>query len=502
MDRVSIIKEVGKLKPSIFEETNSVNFSSTFIVPIPHNVHKSLNATSFFKNIDKNWEIKNDTIEKDLSLYDIKKYIKESMFQKIPKGEKQKRNFILDGNNLYLRYKHTIPLIKYGNIQLVLSRIDLWIMEGNIAFFTYMVELNTENLLDINTISSKINRDLRDFRELSINIEKQELYFRDKDNGISIVEYFLSLTKNDKKSFLNIEFNDSSFNVEDDLQTIHESSYYAKMITALHIDDDHIKIADKDYPITSISDTLKENVNIDIGILSELSFLLGTTASFDFKSELEYVNHENYTYTHIQEQGINIWKFWSGIALLDSVAFISVKKGGSGITYAAKTSNYFIYMLNLYVNIRLEFFENYIIDKDFISIERIYPAVKEIQRIKNHYIANQVSRKFQPNHIHKKIAEGLNNNDVLSEIEENIATTLELTKNNTDIVFSIASGLAAISSIWLSGDMIVKWYNTHPYITTATIFIFVMASVVVVSKKSYIIRLIKQSFKSLKRFFT
>ena len=73
MDRKSIIKEVGKLKPSIFNDTNSVNFNSTFIIPIPHNVHSTVDIKSFFETLDQNWEIKHNTLEEELSLQDIKK---------------------------------------------------------------------------------------------------------------------------------------------------------------------------------------------------------------------------------------------------------------------------------------------------------------------------------------------------------------------------------------------------------------------------------------------
>jgi len=76
----SIIKAVGKLKPSIFHDTNSVNFSSTFIVPIPHNVHVSRDIKRFFTSVDVNWEIKNNTIEKDLFLSSSTFFITSLMF--------------------------------------------------------------------------------------------------------------------------------------------------------------------------------------------------------------------------------------------------------------------------------------------------------------------------------------------------------------------------------------------------------------------------------------
>ena len=345
---------------------------------------------------------------------------------------------------------------------------------------------------------------MRDYKNLCINIDEKKIYTKKKDScnhSVSLLYWLISLTFYDKKnSFLNIELDDKNdFKVDSNLSTIATSTYYAKMITALHVDNNSVNIDGNKQEIAPILDILSETATIDIGILEELSYLLGTTASYDFEKELGFVGYEGYIYPIIQENGINIWKFWSGIALQDSVAFISTSQGGADIVKAAKKSNYFIYIVNIYVNIKLKYLENYLIDKDFINIERVLPSVREIQILKNHYIANEIAGKFQQNYINKKMCLGLKNIDLLDEVENNLQTTLELTKSNTDIVFSLGAAVATLASMWLTNDLLISIYNTHPYLTVFGVIVLSMVIVVAISKKSLIYRFVKNSFKFIKR---
>ncbi|WP_455756443.1 hypothetical protein [Sulfurimonas sp.] len=503
MTREKIFKEIGHLKPSISTKNyKNVNFSSIFIVPIPHNFHDVRNIIDVFEDMQKNWIIKNNSIKKDLFLHDIKKYIKNFTFEKFDlNNKKDLKSVVYDKKNLYLSYKNKNMSFSYDEIYFILKEIDLWIMDGNIALFAYKVELDKNNIYDIDTLSKKMNRELRDFRSLTIDTKNNKLYYKNSNIGIPLLEYFISLTNNVQEgSFLNVLHNDNKFIVNSDLDVIEASTYYAKMITALHINEDSVYINNVPYTISKILDKLSEKATIDLGILEELSYILATTSSYDFKSELGFVAYEGYTYPIIQENGINIWKLWSGIALQDSVAFFSVSEGGSGIVFNAKTSNYFIYILNIYVSIRLKYIENYLIDKDFINIERVLPSVREIQILKNHYIASEIAVKFQHNYINDKINYGLKTNHMIEEVENNVQTTLELTKNNTDIVFSLGAGIATLSSMWLTSDSIIQIYNDYPYLTLLGVIILSILIVVAVSKKSMLIRRIKNGFKIVKRF--
>ena len=504
MDRKTIIKAIGKLQPSpdTFVSPHGVNFSSIFIIPSVHKIHTVKKIKELFNDITINWEIKNNSISTDLSLSDIKEYIKENIFENIDTNNiKNLKSVIYDRKNIYLSHKIKNIALTYKNINIILTEIDLWIMDGEIAFFVYKIELPSNQDIDVNTISTLINRELRDYHLLTIDIDKNELYYNDKDKGRPLVDYFKSLTLNKTKtSFLNISVKGNESTLCANQKSISNSTYYAKMITALHINENSIKENDSYQEIAPLMDTLSESATIDLGIMEELSYLLGTTSSFDFDSEPTYIGYEGYIYPMIQENGINIWKYWSGIAMQDSLSFFSIDKGRSGIVFNSKTSIYFMYIINLFVNTRLKYLENYLIDKDFINIERVLPSVREIQIIKNHYIATEIAKKFQPNYINKKISIGLQNDVLLEEVENNLQITLELTRNNTDIVFSLAAGIATLGSMWLTNDVLIELYNKYPYPTIAGVITLSMFIVIAVSKKSLIIKFVKNTFKIIKRF--
>jgi hypothetical protein len=503
MNRQQIINEIGQLKPSRNPD-KTLNYSSIFIIPVPHRVHKikQKDVKLFFKRMQINWELKNNTIEEDLYIYDIKDYVKNSIFEDIVFKDdiKKKKNFIYDKKNFFLSYKQKQINLEFDKLKFILTDIDLWIMDGNVAFFTYKIELDPVHIYDVNTISTKLNRELRDFKNITINIEEKKLYYRQKNLGEPLLKYFFSLTQGEdlKQSFLNFNYED--INLSNDFNSISTSTYYAKTITALHVKEDYVNIDGKKYEISSIKDSLSEKVTIDLGILEELSYLLGTTSAFDFEEELGYISYENYTYSIIKEQGINIWKYWSGVALEDSIAFFSISNGGSNIVKLSQTSNYYIYILNLYANIRLKYIESDLLDKDFVNIERVLVLEREIQILKNYYIATQIAVKFQPNYINNKISVGLKTTNLLNEVENNLEVTRELTKNNTDIVFSIGAGIATLSSIWLSNEVIVNLYYKYPIGTYVAIIFFIPLIIFLASKRSLIIKIIKKLFKTAYRF--
>ena len=521
MIRKDIFKELGRLKPSLYH--SEVNFSSTFIIPIPHNVHKLNNSKdieSFFETVHKHWDIKNIAIENTLGLWDIKKYIKKNIFEPLVifNSKRIKEDFIYEKKNILLsnkdsknnkniefefEFQHRVNGESVQKkLQLILKEIDLWIMDGSIAFFAYKIELSKDNIYDVNTISTQLNRNLRDYKNLSIDLHSKKVFHNSK-KGMDLIEYFMRLTMNqDKKSFLNVVYQDKKFDVDSDLEVINDSTFYAKTITALHVKEDSVKVQSQVFAITPIAEELSESASVNIGILEELSYLLGTTSSYDFDEELAYVAYAGYVYPIIKDNGINIWKFWSGIALQDSVAFFSIDQGGSGIVYNSKTSNYFLYVINLYVSIRLKYIENYLIDKDFLNIDRILQSVQEVQVLKNHYIASEISLRFQPNHINEKINLGLKNHELLNEIEDNLAKTLELTKYNTGMVVSIVAGLITFSGVWLNGDLITELYTNHPYVTSITGIFFILGLSIAVHNKSSVLKFVTKKIVQLKRLLT
>ena len=257
------------------------------------------------------------------------------------------------------------------------------------------------------------------------------------------------------------------------------------MITAIQIDTDTIK--DNNDNEVAIEGSFEEELKfIEIdgsSTLDEMPYYLATTS--DIYPDRLFEASEAYIYSLMNEGGISLWKYWSGVAIEDSLAFFSLKSGGSGIVNSARNNVYFIYMLNLYINYQLRYLEHTLIDKDFINIDNIYPKIMDLQRLNNQFIGNEIAIKFQPNEIHQAISKALQTKEMFEEIENNIAKTYELTKDNTNIIITIFMGFATFIGAFLSKDKIISFYDKHTNTAiTITIFVILFVIIGIVKRKS------------------
>lgn len=530
MTRQAQIKHLAeKGKISVFN--NEKNYLSYFIIPIPHKAFDQKQKT-LFDNIEQlDWEILNEKERALDSNKDIKKYIYENLIPPLNKKESEK--------NIVLRKKlkqNKFTFILDKNIEIIINETDLWILEGNVGFFVIKITLPVNSDLNVNDISTLINRHFRDFRNIFISSKHNEIVYdryidyieikrwTDKINKISdkrvinkhnlryfqihkfstdkisyftkpfmpLTEYLLNLTKINGKSFLNIDENDFNGN---EFYPVFHSSYYAKMLTAVHIEI-------KPYVLSKIeTPEINELKTIEIDgtdVLEEMPFLLAT-ASEMYPTKTWEAN-ENYINNTVNLSGINIWKYWSGIAIKDSLAFFSVNDGGGMIVSSCKENVYFLYMLNLYVNYRIKLLEHLLVkNRDFFDIEDAYVKLEEVQKLHNLYMSEEIATRFQPNEIHKAILNGLNTKSIFEEVENNIVKTYERTKDNTDILIGITMGFAGFIGTFLSKDLIIEAFKHHLYISlVATTVLFGIVLFLIIKRKKVISKIVSLK-KYLKR---
>lgn len=525
MKRIEILKKIGNSVPSIYhdreKDIESLNFGSIFIIPFTHNFYQQKYDDSINKKINENWEINNNEVESTFFCSEIKKHVLESFLPTINEG-KEKEHFLFK-KNYSLRYKGDkesfIFKHKGNDYKLLFKEIDLWIMKREIAFISYQIELEKENIEKIETISTVINRELRDFRSLYINLEdktieeipsegkKKKEFLKDK---ISLLRYFLELTvdKNTKESFLNVDITsiEKKFSLvsnkeqkENDLtnetekEIIYDSTQYAKMITSIHISDSKIEIEE----IVPLEESIKNS--FEFNIIAEASYNLGTVSSFDLSKEKSFLMNEQYVYNNLNKTGIHIWKFWSGVVLKDSCSFFSLNEGRSDIVFKAKSTYYFLYILTFYINLRLKFYEHYLIDEDFIDIDKIYPLEKEIQDLKNQLIPQEISLRFQPNIVSEKINLAFNNVALLDSVESKVQNTYKYTKANTDVVFSFIVSFITLGTMWLSMDDIKHFYEESPLLTLIIFISLTIFAGFLYIKRSSVIKFLKGLIKKTKR---
>lgn len=487
------------LKPDIFK--------STYIIPFKHNFH-AIEVSKVSEVInglnESKWKIINNQIVDELYLFDIKKYLVESLTPIFPDTIEKQELFIKYQKSLLLRTSsiEKIKLIcnndkcKNTTFELVLNSIDLWILDDNIGFFVLHVE-NSEKIYELEKYSSCINRVLRDYNELYSFEDKESscLYIsntKDDKHSTSLINTLFSYTMlKTKKSFLNLDSICSD-------NGIIKSSYYAKMLTSIYIDKDKMQVDNNEVDIINSRDKLTEETSTDFEYFDEIPYLLATTSAIDISSEPMFVSHKRFIYEHLDNNSIHIWRNWVGVALQDSCAFFSIKNGGKNIVLSNSTSNYFLYMMNLIVNIKLKKYEDDVIDEEFINIHKIYPLKRKLQKLKNQYIANEVAIKFQPNKIYNQMTIGLNNKQLIDEVSSNINTTLDLTKQNTDALISAGAVIFAIGSFW---EPISDGFSAHPIKTTIILFGIFIILIYGIYKRTSILKKLKDVVKYVNRNF-
>jgi len=498
MTRQEQISYLGE-KAKISEFNGEKNFLSYFIIPVPHKFYEKRKPLEDVKK--SGWKILNLKSEENNQKRifdfnnDLKKYIYEGLMPKKTEKEfkKEKSNIVLQKKIYNDIYEVEIRKDKY--VKVILDEIDLWILEKNIAFFVIKFKLpriynylsgklfNWKVNVEVNLNELAIvNRILRDFRNVNINKNKITSCRNGESN---FIDWLIDLTRVDNKSFLNIKKQDFE---KEEFYPIYNSTHYSKLLTAVHVtvDDD---ILHKIEPPTQAE--LKK-IEIDgTDTIEEMPFLLASTS--DCYPIKMWESNENYINEMVNKGGINIWKYWSGIALKDSLAFFSVNEGGGMIVSSCKGVNYFIYILNLYINYRIKLLEHSLImDQYFVDIEKNLKNLEEVQRLHNMYMSEEIAIRFQPNEIHQAIMRGMELKELFNEVEENIKNTYERSKENTALIISAFSFMIAIIS--LLEDKIIEFikifYNTHPEIAIIVgILILILIVFIIIKRKTLYKRL-------------
>jgi hypothetical protein len=519
MTRQDKLNSIGQCQPSVFELTGTKNQMSYFIIPLPHDVYTSKEPETVLQNFKElGWEIMNhanpyqgfNSDQKriyphdEASINSIKSYIYEHMLPNISdtKNDPKKaaRYFFSNYSNLMLQKNDFEQLWMFEEVdsknnsiykaQIDLDGIDLWIFNKHIAFFTLRTKLNINDNSTVSNISSKYNRTMRDFRKIYVNEEKY-LFTNDSTAGVSLITWLLNLITNKGQSNNLLKLTSNLLN-ENQNHIIYHNSYYAKMITALHINENEFNGIE----IESTYAGELNSINITgTSVLEEMPYHLASTGEI-YPNKM-WENNEEYINEEVNKGGINIWKYWSGIAMHDAMAFFSVGEGGTGIINHARHSYYFIYMLNLYVNYTLRLFEHKLIDREFTNIENIYPIFIDTQRLRNQFMSSEIATKFQPNIVHNAISSAMKTDKIFLEIKENIDGTMELTRQNTDMMITAVMSLFTFCGIWISQDKLLEVFKLYPWWSAAgTITVFSLLILIII-KRSSAARLIKQIRRKL-----
>jgi len=434
MTRQEKLKEIGNMEID--------KYALKFIIPIPHKFYD--NSSDVFNDIESlDWKINNKSKEILLGGYNIKTYIYENMILPL----KDKSKFLVDFCSLYLSKEinqkfslNTIFKDKNITFEFELTNLDLWVFEEHIGFFVLDIKLNKTNPLIDEIVL--FNRVFREFKYLSLQKTNSKIILLNTEyiKSYDFVEYLLDFTKKDKKSFLNIQIGDIKEKDDNYFNTIYNTTTNAKLLIGIQI---------KNTAFLNnqlIKEDNQTNINEDIAktmsILEEIPFYIATCSYLD-NSDKSFIYDDSYIYKIVQNQGVNLWKYSSGIVLHDSFALVGLANDGGPVVNNVNNSFYFVYMLNLYIYFQIRYIERKIIDKHFESREIAY-LYKKLQKLKNQFITEDIAIKFQENEINKITLEALKTNQILSEVTNNLVETKQITDNNLGLYISLG-GFAFVS---------------------------------------------------------
>jgi hypothetical protein len=420
MTRQEQLKEIGEMIPD--------KFMSKIIIPIPHNFYDNNSAILWNMRVVYDWKILNSK-NREIGAFNIKKYIYDNMIPNI----KDKDEHINKNKSVLLR-KEIKQNAKLDHYDFYINSIDLWIFDEHVGFFTLDIDID-HSKYTIDQLS-EFNRQFREFKFLNVEKNNQQIIFK-KAAGFTepneVLSWLLNFTTKDGLSFLNTTKEDC-INSQ-----IYNTSTNAKLMTAVQTKTTTFSNGQEIEPLHT-EDLHFTTIN-GTSTLEEVPFYLASCSTL---SPIPgYTNNEEYIHSLVDNGGFNIWKYSSGITIYDSFALFGLGYDGGPIVSNMKNNFYFIYMLNLYINIQIRFIEYELINQDFESLDIQY-RYKQLQILKNQFIAKEIAIKFQDNEIHKSILSALNTEDMISEVTENLIETKDITQNQLGIYITLF-GFIAVS---------------------------------------------------------
>lgn len=409
------IRELGTKKAS--------NGGHTSVFMYPYNYKFNKNSKSVIESLKKSgWIYHKENLDDFRKVSKLTDYIGEALFSK---------NYIFS-KKLDKEYEIWVDGIKKSLC--FVSTIEAVFFENDIT----IISLFTSSTDTIQNISSVLNRELRN---------PSCLYFDEKNSRILSFDNYLPNVEELKKAYIDEgnaikAFNDYVFLLiaNDKVIKLEElksgKSKYAKYITAIHTDIEK----DLETNLLFAYPELQHETDVAMNLLQISSSHLSTANDFitnsrKFEQDLDYVR------SNIKSYGIRLWSLWSGIASLNSLAFISVNDGGRSIVHQSNNEIYLIFLIDFYIKLRLQHLDKLIIDDSFMQQNKSRENLENLFILKAKYFSEEVADSFQPVVIDKKIKAALGIDSLMKTIEENIVKTNEIIKDNNSAVIAIIAAI-------------------------------------------------------------
>lgn len=414
------INKLGEKKPS------NNGHTSIFLYPFQFVLKKK---NKYFSDSLKSnhWIAQNENKSDFHNISKITGYLKESLFQN--------KNMIFS-KKINLDYELWIDGKLGTNFHI--TEVEALFFDNDIFIFSIFTSSND----NIHNISSKLNREMRN---------PVCLYFDSKNNRFLSFDHMLENVEELKQQYC-IEHNIAIISFKEYIKMILSSdntidlnevesgkSKYAKHITSIHTEISN-ELEQKllySYP------ELQHDTDVVLNILNICTNNLSISNDFIFSNK-KFEQDLDYTRSCIKNYSIRLWSLWGGIASLNSLSFLSVNDGGRSIVHQCNNEIYIIYLINIYIKIKLQIIDKNIINENFMQINKSRSNLENLFELKAKYFSEEIADSFQPILIDKKIKSALGVDSLLKNIEENIVKTNDIVKENNSTVYAIVAAFYII----------------------------------------------------------
>lgn len=422
--------------------------------------------------LNKKWQKVQNNFHKIDKLTD---YIQDAMFTK---------NSIF---SLNLNKNFTLFVDGTQTISLHISHIEAVFFEQNIL----IISLFCSSKASINDISISLNRELRNPNFLYIDTKNcnilsigdylqnaQKLkddYQKNTGKIMSFFEYFYDILGGEKQLILK------------DLRS--GKSKYAKFITAIYAQTNQ----DLNDKLLFAYPQLQHETDAAINLLQVCAHHLATANDLalkdkKFEADIDFIRN------NAKHYGIRLWRFWTGVAGLNSLAFLSINDGSSSIINQSKNEIYLIFLINYYVKLRLQDLDKKTIDDSFMQQNKSRQNLESLLALKAKYFSQEVADSFQPIFIDKRLKKALGIDILMHQVEDNIIKTNELTKENNSSVIAI------IIALYAASQEIISSITNSIFIKLSSIFIISFLALIIWKKRNYIGKKLDFLLKKLGNF--
>jgi hypothetical protein len=192
--------------------------------------------------------------------------------------------------------------------------------------------------------------------------------------------------------------------------------------------------------------TVRDMVVFELATVSSEQASLGWKGGRSWQYGLEYIRKV------VDNNFIEIWEYWAGIALRDSCVFVSYDKS-MPIIWQAESYYYPLYVLVYHNRFRLDSMSQSIIDYDMADALNGREVRDEFQRFRNQYWFQDVTVDFQGVEVYGQMQHGMGLNEqyesVSSEISDVSDHLQEKWERGTRVLFaSLAVLLAPLMDFW------------------------------------------------------